>query len=108
MPPDLPDASEREQVAKWLGRIFIETRGATRSSKQATLAQADAVIALVVEYCKRGMSAYATAPDGETMESMLRRVGLRGAFKAKRGDAEPEAADDEADYEDEPENDDDY
>lgn len=42
-----PESMDREAVAKWLGRIFIETRGATRSSKQATLAQADAVLALV-------------------------------------------------------------
>ena len=36
-----------EDVAKWLGRVFIETRGVTSSSKQATLTQAEAVLALV-------------------------------------------------------------
>ena len=44
---NLPASDSREDVAKWLGRIFIQTRLDTKSSKQANLAQADAVLALV-------------------------------------------------------------
>lgn len=44
---NLPASDSREDVAAWLGRIFIQTRLDTKSSKQANLAQADAVLALV-------------------------------------------------------------
>ena len=49
MTADRPESMSAEHLAKWLGRIFIATRGETRSSKQATLAQGEAVRTLVEE-----------------------------------------------------------